>query len=327
MGTLAKELGVSDRTISQALNPRESNVKLNPKTVEKIQKLAAEKNYRPDSRARSMRYGRFFNIGYFEATKSAISWPLLGAESGVFDEAVAQNYRIILVRLPSEMSTQPDKIPLIFREANLDALILSHAGNLTKELEDVIGRSNFPVVYLNEKKSHNAVYVDDFNGAAEITRYLISLGNNKIGFFGSSSEAHYSYLDRRMGYENAMKMAGLNPEVFTSHQKTQEFLQWLDAHKDMEAVVCWSDYGALLVFKALYNSPIRVPTHLALTGFGDDFYCSPVELTTMRIPFYDMGKDAVKMAVELIDGNQKPIQSRIFSPELIVRSSTRNQLA
>jgi len=33
---LALELGVSDRAVSQALNPRASNVKLNSKTVERI---------------------------------------------------------------------------------------------------------------------------------------------------------------------------------------------------------------------------------------------------------------------------------------------------
>ena len=52
---LARELGLSDRAVSQALNPRASNVKLNPKTVERIQQLALERNYRRDSRARSMR--------------------------------------------------------------------------------------------------------------------------------------------------------------------------------------------------------------------------------------------------------------------------------
>ena len=49
---LALELGVSDRAVSQALNPRASDVKLNPKTVERIQELAAKLNYRRDSRAR-----------------------------------------------------------------------------------------------------------------------------------------------------------------------------------------------------------------------------------------------------------------------------------
>ena len=327
---LAKELGLSDRAVSQALNPRASNVKLNPKTVERIQKLAALRNYRRDARARSMRYGRFFNIGYFEAKKKTTAWPLLGAEAGVCDAASAHDYHIVLVRLPSDMSSEPEAVPSIFRESSLDALIISHAGNLTEELENIIDTSGMPIVYLNEKKSHNAVYVDDFRGAQEITRYLLSLGNRKIAYYSNTRElAHYSAIDRKRGYEKAMKEAGLKPDILESvDSHSSEFSAWLDAHKDVEAIICYNDLFALHMFRMLYHTGIRVPAHLALTGFGDDFSrdCCPVELTTMRTPFYEMGKAAVEMALDLVNGNLLSVPSRVFTQELVVRDSTRNRL-
>jgi len=325
---LALELGVSDRAVSQALNPRASNVKLNPKTAERIQELAVLRNYRRDSRARSMRYGRFYNIGYFEAKKKTTAWPLLGAESGVCDAASAHDYHIVLVRLPSDMSSEPEAVPSIFRESSLDALIISHAGNLTEELENIIDTSGMPIIYLNEKKSHNAVYVDDFRGSQEITRYLISLGNRKIVHY-TDTLSHYSAIDRKAGYEKAMKEAGLKPEILKSvDSHSGECSAWLDAHKDVEAIACYNDLFALHMFRMLYHTGIRVPTHLALTGFGDDFSrdCCPVELTTMRTPFYEMGKAAVEMALELINGNLLSVPSRVFSQELVVRDSTRNRL-
>jgi len=327
---LGKELGLSDRAVSQALNPRASNVKLNPKTVERIQKLAALRNYRRDSRARSMRYGRFYNIGYFEAKKKTTAWPLLGAEAGVCDAAADHDYHVVLIRLPSDMSSEPESVPSIFRESSLDALIISHAGNLTEELEKIIDTSGMPIVYLNEKKSHNAVYVDDFRGAQEITRYLLSLGNRKIAYYSNTRElAHYSAIDRMAGYEKAMNEAGLNPEILESVvRNTGEFTAWLDAHKDVEAIACYNDLFALHMFRLLYHTGIRVPAHLALTGFGDDFSrdCCPVELTTMRTPFYEMGKAAVEMALEMINGNLQSVPSKVFSQELVVRDSTRNRL-
>jgi LacI family transcriptional regulator len=326
---LARELGLSDRAVSQALTPRESNVKLNPKTVERVQKLALERNYRPDSRARSMRYGRFYNVGYFEAKKKATSWPLLGVESGVFDAASENQYRVVLIRLPSELTRDKTSIPSTFREGNLDALILSHAGNLTPEVEEVIDASGFPVVYLNEKKKHNAVYADDRSGAVEITRHLISLGRRKIVYLAADpASSHYSVLDRQAGYEEAMRQAGLEPVIVPGPDDALEWrrddmLRLLRTPGAVEAVVTYSDFTALQLYRLMCEQGIALH-NLAVTGF-DDFAqeVSPMRLTTMKIPLYDMGRAAVEMALTLVNNNQKTVPSRIFPVELAVRQSTR----
>lgn len=326
---LAQELGLSDRAVSQALNPRASNVKLNPKTVERIQELAAKRNYRRDSRARSMRYGRFFNIGYFEAKKMTTAWPLLGAESGVCDAAIDHNYHILLIRLPSDLSSESNAVPYVFRESSLDALIISHAGNLTEELKQIIDSSNLPIVYLNEKKPHNAVYVDDLQGSKEITAHLISQGNQKISYYSAApTDAHYSAGDRKSGYHKAMKDAGLKPDVLEClKDDSASFAAWRSANKDVEAIVCYNDLGAIHLFQLFYQAERGLPETLSLTGFGDDFSrdCFPLGLTTMRTPFYEMGKAAVEMALELVEGDRHAIPSQVFAPELVVRASTQQR--
>jgi DNA-binding LacI/PurR family transcriptional regulator len=326
---LARELGLSDRAVSQALTSRESNVKLNPKTIERVRKLALEKNYRPDSRARSMRYGRFYNIGYFEAKKQATAWPLLGAESGVFDAASENDYRIVLIRLPSDLTKDPTAIPATFREGNLDALILSHAGNLTHEVEEAIDASGFPVVYLNEKKKSNAVFADDRGGTETITRHVISTGKKKIIYLnGDPQESHYSIGDRMLGYREAMQKAGLKPLIV---QGPDAALQWgnddlvqlLRRPNEVEAIVTYSDFIALQLFRLLCENHLDIGA-LPVTGFGNDFSleCSPVRLTTMKTPFYEMGRVAVEMALALINTNEKTVPARIFPVELLVREST-----
>ena len=334
---LAQELGVSDRTVSQALRPRESNVKLNPKTAERIQKLALERNYRPDVRAQSMRYGCFFNIGYFEAKKTATGWPLLGAEAGVFDVASEHHYNVSLMRLPADFARDPSAIPSVLREGNVDALIIAHAGNLTQKLEQMIDACDFPVVYLNEKKPTNAVYVDDLGGAEELTQYLISLGNRKIVCFSSditTGDLHYSVKDRAQGYKNAMQKAGLEPEIVKlvsesfEKEKYARIKNWFEACRDVDAIVCDGDFMAFQALRGLYNDSRKVPQDLAITGFGDDFArnCSSVPLTTMQIPFYEMGRTAAEIALTLIDQKKKTVPSRVFKPTLVVRDSTRNRL-
>ena len=46
----------------------------------------------------------------------------------------------------------------------------------------------------------------------------------------------------------------------------------------------------------------------------------------MRTPFYEMGKAAVEMALEMVNGNLQSVPARIFPLELVVRDSTRNRL-
>jgi LacI family transcriptional regulator len=329
---LARELGVSDRAVSQALNPRSSNVKLNPKTVERIQKLARQKNYLPDSRARSMRYGRFYNIGYFEAKKTSRAWPLLGAESGIYDAASENRYNITLIRLPSDLAEHRSAIPNAFREGHLDALVLSHTGNLNPQVEDVIDSSGFPVVYLNEKKPLNAVYANDRQGSEDITTYLISQGHRHLVYVVNiDMESHYSGKDRVLGYEQAMMKAGLKPQILNCHHDPigwdENLKAMLDRYEKIDAIVSYSDFSALGIFRVLYANSIQVPKDLSVTGFGDDFglQCSPVRLTTMKTPFYQMGRASVEMALELINSNEKTVPSRVFPVELIVRDSTRSR--
>ena len=173
--------------------------------------------------------------------------------------------------------------------------------------------------------------MDDLTGGGEITQYLISLGNREIGYYSDSPEmSHYSAADRKAGYRNAMKTAGLTANVLDSRPNSpSQFSEWMDAYKELDAIVCYNDLTALRVFRHLYHTPVKVPADLAVTGFGDGFAldCSPVLLTTMRIPFYEMGKAALEMALELVQGGQPTIPARVFSQELVVRDSTRNRLA
>jgi LacI family transcriptional regulator len=326
---LARELGLSERSVSQALNPRASNVQLSAKTTELICELAEKRGYQPDTSARSMRYGRFFNIGYFEAKNTPVSWSMLGAEAGVFDEAIDHNYRVVLVRLPQNANDESADVPSIFKEANLDALILCHAGNLPKKFEEIIDASGFPIIYLNEKKRYNAVYVNDLDGAEEITTHLICEGRQRIAYLSvSSGELHYSISDRKLGYLNAMKNAGLAPMLLDYHdwiEWEEPFRRWFEANIDqIDAIVCSNDYWAVQALRVLYRYHDAFPGKIAITGFDDIAKdISPLRLTTMSIPFYEMGRSAVRMALTLVNENKSRLPSCIVRPELVIRDSTK----
>lgn len=325
---LARELGMSDRAVSQALNPRESNVKLSPDTVARIQKLAEERNYRPHTSAQAMRSGRFFNLGYFEAKTTSTAFPLRGSDAGIYDAAARANYRVVLIKLPSDTSKAHNPIPSVFREAHLDTLVVSNVGSLTPECKEAIDASGLPVVYLNEKKDTNAVYVDDFGGAREITKHHLAQGRKRIVYLHTLSDAyhdieHYSVQDRIRGYEAAMREAGRAPQVIRFHNAWEDELSaWLEANRDVDAIITPGDFAAVRIFRALHGNPLKIPSQLAISGYGDDFSeLSPVPLTTMFIPFYEMGAAATEMAIQLVN-RAGTLPSQVFQTHLIVRDST-----
>jgi LacI family transcriptional regulator, galactose operon repressor len=329
---LARELGVSDRAVSQALHPRQSNVRLNPKTVERIRNLAEKRNYRTDTSARAMRTGRFLNLGYFEAKPYPTDLPLRGSEDGIHDGASRHGYRVVLIKISMDASEKSNPIPAVFSEAHLDALIVSNVGHLSPECKEAITASGLPVVYLNEKEPKNSVYVDDLYGAQRITTYLVEQGYRRICLLATCSSRvpdprfrHYSVDDRVSGYKKALALAGLPADVLHfSPDWQRELREWLKAHRDLDAIVCPADFAALRLFQVLYKHQIRVPEDIAVTGYGDDFSNEcPVALTTMRIPFYEMGVSAAEMAVELCSHpKQQTIPSAVFRPELVIRDST-----
>ena len=88
--------------------------------------------------------------------------------------------------------------------------------------------------------------------------------------------------------------------------------------------VC-NDIMALGVCKAVKESGYNIPEDVSVVGFDDIQISHVIEppLTTVRQPSYDMGKEAIKMLVKLIEG--KKIRKKIvkFKPELVIRQSTK----
>ncbi len=82
---------------------------------------------------------------------------------------------------------------------------------------------------------------------------------------------------------------------------------FLSAHPDLSALFCFtaaSTLGALLAAREL---GIAIPGQLALIGSGNMRWASLLNppLTYLKQPTYEMGKTAVGLLLDLIQGNKK----------------------
>jgi len=96
---------------------------------------------------------------------------------------------------------------------------------------------------------------------------------------------------------------------------------------DLDAVFCANDDLALGVLFECQRRQIAVPRDLAIVGFNDlEFTASAVPaLTSVRTNRYEMGRHAVTMVIDAIEGRrpQEPVIDLGF--QLMVRESSMPQ--
>jgi LacI family transcriptional regulator len=336
---IAKAAGVSTAAVSQALRPQsKSNIKLLPETVERVKKAAQQLNYRPHSGARSIRSNKFGTIGYFSAKRGLYTPTPQGYISGVHDLAHERGYRITLISFPQGIDEIHTVIPCVFLEHNLDALVIESYSELAYQIHERIRESQLPVIFLNDRHETNSVYVDDVQGGRIATRHLIDRGYQRIGFLHRQiidtppiEEMHHSARDREQGYREVMIEAGREPQV---HRVETSDLVGLDVElsaKDWEqimqfdAVVSYDDDLSNLIGRSAYARGLRIPDCLAIASFNGDYgsFCSWQRLTTIKIPSYEMGRDAAELVFRLAkEGFGASLPSSIHQPRLIQGQTT-----
>jgi LacI family gluconate utilization system Gnt-I transcriptional repressor len=159
---------------------------------------------------------------------------------------------------------------------------------------------------------------------------MLEQGYRRIGFLGARMDPR---VQRRFeGYRDAMKGASLfdpNLVVTTSVPTTVTlggtlFTDLLTRTSDIDAVFCVNDDLALGVLFECQRRQMSVPRDMAIVGFNDlEFTASAVpSLTSVRTNRYEMGRHAVTMVIDAIEGRRprEPVLNLGF--QLMVRESS-----
>ena len=100
---------------------------------------------------------------------------------------------------------------------------------------------------------------------------------------------------------------------------------WLAEGNVPEAIVAVNDPAAIGAMQALDEAGMRAGEDVSLVGAGNIHYGAMlrVPLTTVSWSRSEMGRDAARLLIELIEGKSPHTQAQhvILQPELIVRDS------
>ncbi len=193
-------------------------------------------------------------------------------------------------------------------------------------------KRNIPVV-LTDRLIPNAdfdyVTTDNFQGAYEITKYLILKGHKNIAIILSTLFS--TERQRLEGYKKALAdhRVPIDPGIIITDDGPfieERYLQYaydlIKQRDKITAVFAGHDRIALLLYSAAKKMGVAIPENLSIVGY-DDLPFTTISLTTMHQPIYEMGQESMKMILSRIQNKIKKPQKMVLKSHFVERTSVR----
>lgn len=323
---IAEKANVSPSTVSRVLR---GSAEVAQEKRDAVMRAVADLEYRPNIFAQSLASGQSMTIGvitqnfgspYYDGILQGI---LLGLENSDYWPLFADG------RWQPEIE---QRALLQLLDRRVDGLIII-GGQLEDEQLQEVARHMPLIVAARRVPSlpDNCLYVRNFEGGYNATRYLIAMGHREIVHITASHVnpvAVDDILQRRIGYQKAIEDAGwaFDPRLVVEGNLQQQsgvlaVEMLLMRGRPFSAIFAANDQMAFGARLALYRRGIRVPDDVSLIGFDDEAFAPYMvpPLTTVRQPAVEIGRAAVRAILDLLQHKQPTL--RPFDGELIARES------
>ena len=161
-------------------------------------------------------------------------------------------------------------------------------------------------------------------GADRVMAYLDGLGHRRIGMLFGSREVATSRLlvDAFRRHHHAFEPSLLEEGRFAEEPGMAAAAALLDRHPGLTALFCGNDKMAVGAIRCLHERGLRVPEDVSVVGFDDLPYArflTPA-LSTVHLPFYEVGDLACERLVERVRGRAEPVDE-VLPTRLVLRES------
>ncbi len=327
---IAEQLKITASTVSRALN---DNPRISENTKKQVLKMAKQLNYQPNNIASALRSGKSKLIGVLVPTANRNFFS--SVVRGIEDIANELGYKVIISQSYEDPEREIQTVEALLN-ARVDGIIASIGKNTENfdHFKKVIEKG-IPLVLFDRNTNElevSQIVIDDYYGAYEATKHLISQGCRRIVHFTSPKKISI-YRERLRGYEDAIKDAKI---PFDPALIEESNLQLEGGRSSMEniinkgikfdAVFSSSDYAVMGAFQVLKENNYNVPLQIKLAGFGNEPFTSFTDppITTVDQKSIPMGKVTAETFFELLKskGKQTNLRKTVLNPELIIRASS-----
>lgn len=310
---VAARAGVAQASVSAVLNGGMGR-SVSPATRQRILEAAEELGYRRNHAAGAMRTGNTHMLGWIggELGEEQVGKML----SGALEAADAQGYTLKILRLGDLGNAQ--QVIRRSSELRLMGVLALHLPFATQsELHHEAKRYGYPLVLVDGRAGESeipCIASDDEGGIQAGVDHLVALGHRRIAFISGGEEKSALYSARKDAFLSAMLGHGLSvpPDLighgeFSSRapsQKAAHELLCLSPERRPTAIFCSGDLIALATMQVARLLCVNVPDELSIVGFANmsasEFVSPP--LTTIEQPFADIGRAAVRLLLEVVEG-------------------------
>jgi LacI family transcriptional regulator len=321
---IAKKAGVSIATVSRVFNQSSS---VSDSTRKKVLEVADAVGYHPQAYAQGLASRKSNTImAVVPVISNYFFMEVLG---GIQDKLSELGYELTIFNVTAGDNLFGEVEHVLKRRWAEGYLFISI--HLNDNQWQKLTRFNVPITLIDEHfEGFDSVSVDNVQGAYRATKSLLESGFKKVAML-SAVKSSKPIRDRLQGYKKALKekhiefterlvIAGdtVYRDGFTERGGYEAMMKMLSMEDRPEACFCASDIQAVGALKAMEDYGERIP----IIGYDDIELSEYIGLSTIRQPMRDMGYFATQNLIERLKNEHKAISQTIYSPELILRTST-----
>lgn len=320
---IAEMANVSSATVSKILNGKDKYI--SEATRQRVLEIVEREGYISNAIAKSLKIKSTSTLGIIIPDVMNLFFSELAR--GIEDAAERMGYSVILCNSDNKTSKE-EKYIQVLQEKMVDGIILTAS---EQSVSNSLKRRNMPMVLLDRDilidGNVGRIVVDNKTGAYDATKYLIKKRCKNIGFISSDNVVKSSG-ERLNGYRQALIESNMevdenkiylhNYSIDTGYEGAKKLLE----NNKLDGICCGNDLIAIGAIKALNEMKIKIPEDVKVIGFDDIQISQYVEppLTTIKQPIYEMGEEAVKMLISIIE-NKSVGETKVLKTTLVERRS------
>ena len=326
---LAGELNLSISTVSKSLK---NDPEISKATIDRVKKLAKERNYKPNALAVSLKSNKTRSIGVIipDILNNFFAKVLLGIEK----EAAENDYKIVTC-ISNESLTKEIQYLDMLAYNGVDGFILAvcqeaETKGAYEHFNEVL-KDELPIVMFDRVSDEiycDKVIVDDKRGARNALNLLLDTGCKKIGVV--SNVCKLSVGKERFGsIELEAKEKGVDVKLLKLKksvdfvESTAEFIK----ENNFDGIVGLDETSGVSAVNAAKKLGLDVPNDISVVGFTNGVLSkhSYPKLTTVSQHGEKIGKAAAKILIDKLELRAERYlpDTKVIKTTIIERGSTK----
>ncbi len=326
---VAELAGVHPATASRALNEATRSL-VNAETAERVDAAASQLGYTPNPIARSLKTSRSASIGLLLPDLTNPLFPPI--VRGIEDVLRTVGYSAWIVNTDNDPEREAEAIES-FRSRSVEGYVAATA-RLQHPLLEELAAAGTPLVLVNRRVANAgipSVTADDAAGVAMAMRHLTGLGHREIVHLAGPQDLSTG-VTRRQAFRQALEDLGL-PDgddrvvgcaAWSEAAGAEAMERVVASDVPYTAVLAGNDLIALGCYDALERHGLSCPGDVSVVGFNDMPFIHRVAppLTSVRVPHYEIGAEAARLLLEVLQDTDRHPRSLLLPLSLSVRGST-----